>query len=221
MAVDWQQVFDVFMRVVMVGILIWIGYTLKKWYSDESTRPSWLISIINIGYPEKYKKLSGMYPYDSNLSIVVDTKSTSANTCMANCSVTYACNGTIWANATCSHVTSDFGKSIMVPRSGSDVYVKMSRTSPKWGFVSYPGKDLGFSSNVASQHYGTISTETNPEKLSNICIQQFLTSNCEGFSTDTNLNQTWFVTNASNIESVSNVNSYVLQLLGDGNFTNL
>lgn len=212
---DWGAIFGLGVQVGILCVLAWLVYKVKTWYNDESTRPTWLISILNIGNPVKYKKMTNYYPYDSNLTVLYDTKNTTANTCAANCSVTYGCNGIIWsptADPKCQQVTSDFGTSIMVPRPGTDTYFKSSRNGSKWGFVKRTTSDYGFHSNVANQHYGTISTELDPVKLSNTCINQH-TSNCAGFSTDTNLSQTWFIKDYSNVESSSNVTSYTLSLL--------
>jgi hypothetical protein len=214
--VKWGQILEVAWKAVIVCIVLYIAYTLKKYYSDPSTRPSWLIGIINIGNPVKYNKMTGMYPYDSNISVIEDTHSTTANLCASNCSVVYNCNGIIW-DSTCKQVTSNFGKAIMVPRSGVDTYFKTTSTFPKYGFVSL-AKDLAFHSNVAKQHYGTISNEVNPEKLSNLCINQY-TSNCVGFSTNVESNTTWFVNDYSNTEATSNVSSYVLTLLTGSRWT--
>lgn len=207
------------MSAVMVGLLIWIGITIKKWYNDASARPKWIANFILMFYPVKYYKMTGSTPaVNSNLMLTVDSTSTTANACASNCSTAVGCNGFIFSSNTCTQVSSDFGKAMMVPKPGTDTYFRQDTNSPKYGFVSQTG-DYAFASNVTSQRLGSILSVADPVALSNTCISQS-SSNCIGFSyTTTAPAQAWLVNNTSNSVTTSNVASFVIAPLTSGDWT--
>ena len=202
--------------LVIIGLLIWIGVTTKKWYSDTSTRPQWLVSFLVIFFPVHYDIMTGMIPHpDSNVTTIVDTSSKTANTCASNCSTLYGCNGFIFqkSTTTCSQVTNDFGLNIMVPNTDYDTYIRQDKNHPKYGFLHRADpSDYAFSSNLVNQRLGSILSVTDPYKLANTCIQQ-ASSNCVGFSFNSSTSNAWLVNDVSNIESTSNTVSYQYTLL--------
>lgn len=189
---------------------------MKKWYSDASTRPQWLASFIIMFYPVHYDIMTGMIPHpDSNVSLVTDTTSKTANACASNCSTNVNCNGFVFqkSTSTCSHVTNDFGFNIMVPLSDYDTYIRQDRNHPKYGFLHRTDPaDYAFSSNLVGQRLGSMLSVTNPYALADACIQQSA-SNCVGFSYSTVASNAWLVNSVSNIESTSNTVSYQYTLL--------
>ena len=206
--------------LAMVGLLIWIGVTLKKWYNDASTRPKWILNFILMFYPVKYYKMTDMIPSkNSNIVMTSDTMSTTANACASNCSTTSGCNGFIFSSNTCTQIRSDFGNAMMMPKTGNDTYFRQDVNSPKYGFISQTG-DYAFStaSNIVSQRLGTILSITDPTELSNTCISQS-SSNCIGFSyTTVAPNQAWLVKDTSNSVVTSNVSSYIMAQLTSGDW---
>ena len=218
MPVNWDKALQLLQSLVMFGLLIWLFITMKKWYNDESTRPKWLMSLIVTFSTVKYNKMTNTSPFvDSNVTVVVDSTSTTADKCASNCSTTYNCNGFVYMSNTCTYVMSDFGTIMMVPKSGVDTYFRQDKNSPKYGFTPASG-DFAFSSNVASQRMDSMMTVVDPYQLANTCIQKH-TSNCVGFSyTTVDPKQSWLVNNTSNIESTANVMSYSLDLLGSGDW---
>jgi len=206
------------MSAVMVGLLIWIGITIRKWYNDASTRPKWIMNFILMFYPVKYYKMSDSRPaLNSNLMYALDSTSTTANACASNCSTTVGCNGFVFYSNLCTQISSDFGKAMMVPGPGKDTYFRQDTNSPKYGFVSQTG-DYAFASNVTSQRLGTILSVADPVVLANTCISQS-TSNCIGFSyTTTSPVQAWLVKDTSNSVTTSNVSSFVIAQLTSGDW---
>ena len=206
------------MSAVMVGLLIWIGITIKKWYNDASTRPKWIANFLLMFYPVKYYKMAGSAPaVNSNLVMTQDSTSTTANACASNCSTTSGCNGFVFFSNTCIQVSSDFGKAMMIPGPGTDTYFRQDTNSPKYGFVSQTG-DYAFASNVVSQRLGSILSIADPVALSNTCISQS-SSNCIGFSyTTTAPAQAWLVKDTSNSVTTSNVSSFVIAQLTSGDW---
>jgi hypothetical protein len=208
------------MSAVMVGLLIWIGITIKKWYNDASTRPKWLMSFIMMFYPVKYYKMSGTTPaINSNLITTNDLTSTTANVCASNCSTTVGCNGFVFYSNNCIQISTDFGKAMMVPNPGKDTYFRQDTNSPKYGFVSQTSDyAISSSSNVTNQRLGTILSISDPTELSNTCISQS-SSNCIGFSyTTTSPAQAWLVKDTSNSVTTSNVSSFVIAQLSSGDW---
>jgi hypothetical protein len=206
------------MSAVMVGLLIWIGITIKKWYNDASTRPKWMANFILMFYPVKYYKMTDSMPsLNSNLVMTLDSTSTTANACASNCSTTVGCNGFVFYSNKCTQISSDLGKAMMVPDPGKDTYFRQDKNSPKYGFVTDTG-DFAFSSNLVSQRLGSMLSIADPVALANACISQS-SSNCIGFSyMTTTPAQAWLVKDTSNVESTSNVMSYSLAQLSSGNW---
>jgi len=209
------------MSAVMVGLLIWIGITLKKWYNDASARPKWIANFLLMFYPVKYYKMSGSTPsLNSNLVTTRDSTSTTANACASNCSSTVGCNGFIFYSNTCAQISSDFGNAMMVPNPGKNTYFRQDTNSPKYGFVSQTGDyAISSSSNVVSQRLGTILSIADPVELANTCISQS-SSNCIGFSYTTQApSQAWLVKDTSNSVTTPNVSSFVIAQLTSGDWT--
>jgi len=220
MAIDIGAAISLGSSLVMLGLLIWLAISVKKWYNDASKRPRWLMSILLVFSPVKYNIMINTVPnLQSNLIMVADTVSITANTCASNCSGVYDCTGFVFNRATnvCTQVRGDFGKAIMIPKASYDTYFRQDKNSPKYGFVKQDG-DFAFSSNLVNQRMGSLLTIVDPYELSNTCIKQS-TSNCVGFSYTTNVPlNSWIVNSTSNIESTSNVSSYALSQLFAGNW---
>lgn len=209
------------MSAVMLGLLIWIGITIKKWYNDASARPKWIAGFIQMFYPVKYYKMSGYVPtLNSNLVMTLDSTSTTANACASNCSTTFGCNGFIFYSNTCMQVSSDFGKAMMAPNPAKNTYFRQDKNSPKYGFVSQTGDfAISSSSNVVSQRLGSMMSINDPITLSNTCVSQS-SSNCIGFSyTTTAPAQAWLIKDTSNSVTTSNVSSFVIAQLTSGDWT--
>ena len=221
MPIDYDKAFQLGQSLVMLGILIWLGVTMKKWYNDEASRPRWLLSLIVTIYAVKYNKMTGSVPIPkSNVIFVSDSSSTTPAKCAANCSTTFDCTGFTFTSNSCTQVMGDFGKAMMVPKAGWDTYFRQDKNGPKYGFVQQTG-DFAFSnsSNVVGQRMGSMLTIVDPYELANTCIAQS-SSNCLGFSyTTVNPKQSWLVNNTSNIESTANVMSYSLDLLGTADWS--
>ena len=218
MPVDIGQAISLGIKLAILGVIIWIAVTLKKWWNSPGDRPTWVVSIVNMFQPVSYKKLTGLSPlFNSNVVTIADSSPTS-NACASNCSMVSTCNGFFFSNNVCKQISSDFGTIVMVPSTG-DTYVKSTSNTPKWGFMlQNPGVDYAFDSNVSSQHYGSLINETDPTLIANTCIQQ-ATSNCVGFSTNTSTKQTWLVNSTSNNATTSNVTSYSYGIIPSYAFT--
>ena len=225
MPIDIGQVFHIVIMLTILGLLIWLGVTIKDWYSNPGDRPTWFVSILNVFSPVKYQRLNAMGPYmTSNVSSTPDSSPT-ANACASNCSVSYGCNGFVWNNTTsnCTQIKSDFGTLVMIPQDSNspvsmDTYIKTSANMPKWGFMLMtPGLDYAFASNLVSQELGTVYSSNNSTLMANTCIQN-ASSNCVGFSINTNTINTWLVNSTANTATTANVMSYSYGILPTTSF---
>jgi len=225
--IDWGQVIHIAFTVTILALVIWIGVKIKDWYSNPNDRPSWVVSILNVFSPVTYQRLSAMGPYmTSNVSSTPDPSPT-ANACASNCSVSYGCNGFIWNNTTsnCTQIQSDFGTLVMIPQDSNspvsiDTYIKTSANMPKWVFLlTQPGTDYAFASNLVSQELGTVYSSNNSTLMANTCIQNS-SSNCVGFSINTNTSNTWLVNSTANTTTTANVISYVYGIIPTTSFVN-
>lgn len=215
MPFDVGQALHLAFLCVITGLLIWLGISVKDWYNNPGDRPSWLINIINVFNKPTYQVIKGLAPASSNLNIITDTGSVTANACASNCSMSYACNGFTFNNSTanCQQVTSDFGTLVMIPYDSNaplsiDTYVKSGSNLPKWGFLAQAaGTDYAFASNLISQELGTVYSSNNSTLMANTCIQN-ASSNCVGFSINTNTISAWLVNSTANTATTANVISY-------------
>ena len=217
MAVDFGQIFNVVFMCAILGVLIWIGITMKKWYSDPNSRPRWVLSIVNLFSPKSYDVMTGMMPYmTSNISTTLDATSNTANACASNCSMTPACLGFTFAKDTsnCTQISTDFGTIEMIPSPSGNVstYIQKTVNHPKYGFVS-ASTDYAWDTTLVSQRLGAATIPTSiPTTMSISCIQN-ASANCMGFSMNSSNGQTWFVQSTSNSVATANVSSYQLTLL--------
>ena len=94
-----------------------------------------------------------------------------------------------------------------------DTYIKTSANMPKWGFMLMtPELDYAFASNLVSQELGTVYSSNNSTLMADTCIQN-ASSNCVGFSINTNTINTWLVNSTANTATTANVISYSYGIL--------